>query len=625
MTRNLRHSSFDIRHFSFVLLLLLAAELCIAFFAIDFSTASREMKEFISAGKEPNWEDVADVAICYAAGANALLLALLWALSGKWGRPFITESPDLEGTLVRAPVPAWQRWLWPAAALLGMLWYGSMSFATKSLWWDELWQVKNASHGSWKPGKEGELKFSHTSWKRCAFYYQKPTNHVPMALLQKFSITCWNKVTGAKPGQFSDLAARLPALLASGTAVVLAFRYIGHLGGVSLMALMLLLHPWHLRYGVEARSYALLVPLAFSGLLACRAVVISQARDWRKLTWLGLNQALWIWAFPFAVIDVALLFVAVAWLLMREHKRNSRDKSTALLRWLVTHTLAAALVLQLFLPCALQAVYAKEKHNTPQLLDTALVRETFSQLAFGMDWKQIGEVEAAHLTSTSATFGSDTLALVAMAVVLGAALLGIRSLMERMPRMGLISVCPLVAGLLFMLVAWRLGLFFYPRFVIGLLPAWIIGLAEVPALLADYAQTRRKIAVGMMAAFAYVTLQQRAVLGSVSYTAYRPMAEFIQAQGTPPPLVCVLGLGREALPLYLPEARAVTTVAEIEAAMTEAERMGKVLFVFQGYKALHELLLPAEMQLLTQSGKFLKVTEWPGLEEKFFFRLWQAK
>jgi hypothetical protein len=171
----------------------------------------------------------------------------------------------------------------------------------------------------------------------------------------------------------------------------------------------------------------------------------------------------------------------------------------------------------------------------------------------------------------------------------------------------------------------RDGMYYFHRFSIGLLVFLVIGLAEVPALFADYAQNRRKIALGMMAVFAFFTAQQRGVLGTVPYTAYRDMAEFMTAQGKPEPIVAVLGLGREALPLYYPAARGYTTVAELEAGIAEAKQSGRTFFVFQGYQALHESLLPAEMKLLTQSGRFLKVTEWPGLEEKFFFRLWQAK
>ena len=144
--------------------------------------------------------------------------------------------------------------------------------ASKSLWWDELWVIRQSSHGSWKvdekAAEEGALKFSPTTWKRCAFYYQKPTNHVPMALWQKASLEVWRAVSGAPRSEFSDLAARVPALVLSGVTIFLVgwllwvwgAGWVGALGGAMLFAV----HPMAIRYGVDARAYALVMPLAIS-------------------------------------------------------------------------------------------------------------------------------------------------------------------------------------------------------------------------------------------------------------------------------------------------------------------------------------------------------------------------
>jgi hypothetical protein len=608
--------------------LLIVLELVIALGAVDAGAALREIQEALARGEQPHWEDVADRGIHLAALVNVGLLALLLLTAGKWLRPFMTTGPEAEPAL---PAPWWRRWLWPAAVLLLTLWYGSMSFAGKSLWWDELWQMKNASYGSWKAGEDGEAKFSATSWKRCAFYWQKPTNHVPMALAQKLSLKVMNPLLGAgATGEFSELAARLPALLASALAVVLCFRLLGQLGGVSGvsgLALLLLLHPWHLRYGVEARAYALLVPLCFSGLLAARAVVVSQARRWWSLCWLGLNQALWIWAFPFTVLSVAVLFGVGAWLLISEHRDCMGDRVTALWRWLAVHVAAGALVLQLFLPCALQRIYATEKDNAPLLLDGRLLKETLSQVAFGMEYQQADAAapEAALLTSSAQVFGSGTAATLAIVLALGAALLGLRHLLRRLPRSGLIVICPLLGAVLFMVLAWSQGLFFYPRFVITLLPMFVVGLAELPVMLADYTQTRRKLALAILGLFALVTHSQRSVLRTVAYTPYREVAECLKQQPAPGPLVLCLGLGREALPLYFPAVRGVTTVAELEAAEKEAKAAGRPLLVVQAYTSFHRAKLPDAMRRLEDSGRYLVVREWPGLEANFFLRLWQVK
>jgi hypothetical protein len=604
-----------------ILAAVLGLQLIIAFLAVDAGKARQDIAAAKAAGERPGWEDLADTGIQLGALAGAGLSVLLIALAPLWLRAFKTEPPDVDGTLVREAPPRWRKWAWMIAPLVVAVWYGNMSFAGKSLWWDELWQVENASLGAWKQGKDDSLKFTPSSWKKCAFYYLKPTNHVPMALLQKASFTLSNAISAKPAGVFSDLTARLPALLASGTAVVLAFRYIGHLGGVSIMALLLMLHPWHLRYGVETRAYALLVPLCFSAMLACRKVVITQARDWRYLSWLGLNQAVWIWAFPFKVIDVGLMFFVVAWLLAREHKRNSKDKLTAWIRLAVVHACAAALVVQLFLPCVLQV---GKDSSVPQHISFSLLQETASQLAFGMSFSESGGMDTQHLASSVKVFGSDTMARGAALLVLCLALVGIRSLMQRMPRMGLITACPLIAGILFMLLCWKAHLYYYPRFVITLLPMLVIGLSEVPGLFADYAQNRRKIAFVLLGLFAWFTLDQRAVLRTVPYTGWRDAAAFLQEQGEPTPITKVLGLGREVLPVYLPQAGYVLTGDDMLAALKQAKQEKRRLYIVQGYSSFHSSMLPEAMKFLRTSGLFKEVKSWPGLEGNFYLRVWQA-
>ena len=160
--------------------------------------------------------------------------------------------------------PTWQRWLLPCALIVGFAtFYGTTSFGAKSLWWDEMWAVKNCVVGAWKSDKKhaDELTFQATSWKKCAFFYKKPTNHAPMSLAQKASLAVWRQFTGAEPSDFSEIAVRMPAFLASGIAVLMLMRLIGMAKGVTIGALLLMLHPWHLRYGVEARAYAFIVPL----------------------------------------------------------------------------------------------------------------------------------------------------------------------------------------------------------------------------------------------------------------------------------------------------------------------------------------------------------------------------
>jgi hypothetical protein len=503
-------------------------------------------------------------------------------------------------------------------------WYGYVSFGNKSLWWDETWALRQCSHGSWKVDKEGEQKFSPTTWKRCAFYYQKPTNHPSISLLQKSSLTVWRWVTGAQRHEFSEWAARLPAWFASGAAVVLLIRLVGIARGMVLLAVLLALHPWHLRYGVEARAYAMVVPLCLSGILASRSVLATRGRRLGPWVWLALNQALWIYSFIPAVLDVGILFLATGFMLWRQEK----DRGQALgvvVRHIVAHVFAAMIWMQAFLPNLMQIPHVREPGNTPMLLDATVARGTASQLLFGMEWRQSGAstVEAEHLTSLVQTVGSDWGAALAMALAGGLALVGLATCLRRSPVIGTLLVAPLAAALVHAALSRSLGLYFYPRFIISVLPVVVAGWALCPTAVANYVQTRRRWAVVMALVFVWVTAGQRVVLGRTPYTAYRDVAEFVKTWEKPP-VVVGFGLGREALQVYLPQIVSTSDVAELQATIVKAKEEGKECLVVMGYPFFHQETMPEGHALVRDPKQFRELKGWPGLEADFYLRVYQA-
>jgi hypothetical protein len=612
-----------------VLALFIVLELLIVVAGPSAKAAKRELAEAAAKGDSvSHWEPIADLGIHNAALLNLVLLVVLALTTKWWTRPFIGVVDD--DPLVRAAMPLWRRWLLPCVYVLGFASvYGMTSFANKSLWWDEMWAVKQCSLGTWKEDKKhgGELTFQPTTWKRCAFYYQKPTNHAPMSLAQKASLTVWHAFTGAAPQDFSELAARMPALLASGLAVFLLMRLCGIAQGTMLGALLLLVHPWHLRYGVEARAYAFIVPLCISGILATRRVIITRGRTVAPWVWLAINQALWIWTYPNAVLDVLVLFLMLGFFLWRG-ERFRADRITAMRRLIVAHACAAALWLQLFLPNLMQAAKWAGKEEQGHQLNVSILKDTLASLAFGMEWDapSANEPESRALTGLVAEMHSEPAAAIAVVVMLGLSLLGLRWAMKQHPRTGWLLMSPVISSVLYAAIGAVFGIYFYPRFVIALLPIYIVGLSLSGWLFSVWEQVQRRIVLGVMVLFVFITNHQRGVYMALPYSGFKQAADLVkQHDSTKPPLILCYGLGREVISVYLRDALPAASASDVTAALAKATSEQRELLVIQGYTVFNRERAPDGMKLLDDRKQFEELGAFPGIEPDFFFRVLKAK
>ena len=514
--------------------------------------------------------------------------------------------------------------------LVFALLYGSTSFATKSLWWDEMWAVKQCALGTWKADKNnaGEVKFQPTTWKKCAFYYQKPTNHAPVSVLQKACLTVWQKLAHKKPHEFEDWVIRLPALLASGLAMVLLLRLCGLAGGVPAMAALLYLHPMHLFYGVDSRAYALIVPLCLSAILAERRIILSRGRKVWPWVWLALNQAAWIWTYPTAVLDVLVLFIVLAVFLWRG-ETLVKDRVTAMLRLVVAHVFAAALWLQLFLPSFLQALNWAGKEDQGHELTTSVFQDTVSQLAFGMNWHSFGSsVESKGLTSVLDMAGSPWAAGPLVAAFFALAFTGIVWALRHTPKTGWLLAAPILSSIIYGGVGSVFGIYFYPRFVIAALPALVAGLSLCGHAFTDWSQKRRLIAYGLLALYLLPTMRQRTLLMTRPHSAPHNAAQYVDAwraehPGDKEPMVACYGLGREVMSVYTPKVIAMSKATELMAARDKARAEGRPLLVIQGYTLFNRSQLPDGMKILDDRGQFAELGAWPALDPDFFFRVLQ--
>ncbi|QIF05431.1 hypothetical protein [Roseimicrobium sp. ORNL1] len=626
-----------------LLLVLIALEGALLLFGPQTKDHLPAIQEALAAKEKPDWDDDASMGIRYAAWINLALLLVLLGTAQWWAKPFT----NLKSQISNFKSAGNQRWFWPLVLLAIITCVAlRIPLASKSLWWDESWVVLQVSHGKWRPDtkKPGQLKFTSHDWKRCAFYYQKPTNHVPMSLAQKTSFTLWRAVTDAKPGAFSDLAARIPALLASAAAVLLLallMRQWGFPGAGVVAAFVLALHPWHIRYGVDARAYALVVPLCIAGMFAVTRIF--QTRGFAVLPWVawGAIEFVWLWAYPNAVVDVLVLNLLLAYGVQRY---NDMPWQT-LVRLAVTNAFAAMAFIQMFLPNFMQATRWAGNETVSQPLTKALFDSTLSQLVLGVELAWPPTVEAAGLVSSTPGIGISSFrgamwVLLAILVLLPIA-------RHRFAPKGSGGPWWVLSNLffstsLFMLIVSSTGSYFYPRFIIAVLPCLIaivcllmaeaIWKSEPKGLPSWLPQVRRWVAVPLALALIIQVFPfwkaQATLLATRPYAPLRDVSDYVaerqalRKDGKQYLVVCY-GHGHETLPIYLPTVASAVSRAELEKYINQARTEQRGLLVLQGHTGHNRGLIPDGFELLDDKNVFTQVNSFAGIDPEFYYRVFE--
>ena len=227
------------------------------------STVKEEIANQLAAGERPSWKLDTVVGIYWAAFANvAIALGTLTTMRWWTQRPSLAQPGPAAGARSRMPLRVFCFALLAIAVLAGAL---RWNLAHGSLWWDELWNTKMATVGEFRTSSKhpDEERFYPTSFARCAWYYQKPTNHPPVALASKVCHKVWVRLAQPDAGTFNEFVIRLPVFVSAlGSVLLIGFlaRHWAADGAGLLAACVLAVHPWFIRYGIDARAYG---PAAF--------------------------------------------------------------------------------------------------------------------------------------------------------------------------------------------------------------------------------------------------------------------------------------------------------------------------------------------------------------------------
>jgi len=365
---------------------------------------------------------------------GVLVMALGLLVLRRWwsGAPSpLVKVPRME----ERPVSRWVWWGALGVLLVVTAWH-RWPRMSHSLWGDESMAVAEYVQGHYILTDEsqplGSLRFRKVTWKETVFGdRQMGNNHYLFTQLARVTNDRWRSWTGGAKHEFSEVAIRVPSLL-GGLGLLVALAWLGRRLGAPraglLAAVLMALHPWHLRYCTEARGYSLM------GMFLCLTLGLLigalEVGTWSAWALFATAQFCTLYSCKIAVYPLVLINGVVAMALWRAGGGRPLERLQGLGRWFVVNTVSAMVFLILYAPCHAQAVAAVEKIRKRGLNDVSWdwLRDMTSETLTGIPWTtltpdnpvQITWSKLMHAGGVPVWSGALGFLLMALAIALGA-------------------------------------------------------------------------------------------------------------------------------------------------------------------------------------------------------------
>lgn len=505
-----------------------------------------------------------------------------------------------------------------------------------SYWGDEGWALSAYVHGNYKPADgadwQGDLTFKPATWSATLWNDQNGGNHYFFSVLQRFTLTAWRAFKGLPETVFDEAVSRLPPFVFGIGSIVLAallLRWLGRPRAGLWLALLLALHPWHVRYSTEARGYAVMLCLyiAFVWFLLLAA---NQGR-WRWWIGVAITAFLCVWSWKLAAVSVVAANAVVLGYLLFGRLRQSPSECPVGGRWRAAARLVVANVtggvfcVAMVMPAVLQSpeVTARfQRMGKPmglQWLETCL-----SGVFIGVPWRRASEGNPVEAPLDEVFTDHPVVASVGIIGVVLLMLIGLVTLWRRQSLWApLCFTLFLFSGVGAALFKWRLGVewifwYFFPL----ILPACLLFAMGIDAL-ACVTKPRGKhwiqsvgrwFAVAMVpAAWVYVIFPFSLLNLRHPYEAQRESFMATRGQHEPwtngspyagPSSIITCHLWRH-IDLYDPRALLhVRDVATLKQQMQRADEIDGELYFVVGMVGFVEVTSPELMALLRDERLF---------------------
>lgn len=571
--------------------------------------------EAVRSGKPILTEDIADTWLWWTAAANALAVAILLATLPLWLR-------RVEVSEVRCLAPSHRGKVFAvlvaAAVLVGAVFLQPrLSFS----WWDdEEYTVTRHVDGRWAAVGTDELHFKRVPWHETLWKNNEGNNHIGFTILSRISLGAWRLVARPDTPLAFEPAVRLPSYLAALGAVVatalLGWRVGFATAGVGA-AWLLALHPWFVRYGAEARGYAmvlLLVPTIWVLLLNAL-----HRGTWGRWLAFGAAQTLLLCTHMGTALVLIATNAAAAVGLAVFHRGTPALREQGA-RFLVTSLLSAGVWAQLMVPNFVQMLDYMDDWRGRSGVPP--VERVLGYLFAGIQMKT---KDPRHVTLTTVAQNWPLLLPMlagggALAATAGALRLTVSGAAGRLILPAVLLPAPAVY-----IMAGLRGDRFYESYLGFALPGLV--LLVTAGLTLPFARARSPLGPRLaaaalatfVAAYAVVTQEPREALRAGSFVTGRESVLLTRPSLDPfaPENQEILTASFYWAPVYYdPLIRWVDTPDALRALMEEADRRGVPLFINNGrpHQALQSV--PEMVAFVEGSDRFEKVGDLPGFEKR---------
>lgn len=555
-----------------------------------------------------------------------LLLTCRW-----WARPL--EADRERKAFPPAPGNARVFWIVVAGAVIAAAWIRAPRLS-QSFWNDEEMAFRKFTFGGCHVSDDlTAIEFFPTGWDRAVLYSTNGNNHVVHTVGARISHRIWRLFHPGDPETFSESAIRAgPLAFGLLTIVALAFwiRSAGFPLAGAAAAWLLALHPWHLRYSVEARGYSALlffVTLAF--LLLAPALRTGRWRWWLAY---GAAQCLYLLCFAGAVyLAVGINAIVMALLLYR------RDRS-GFPRWAMACALGAMAFLQVMTAAVLRLWHWLEApHMEPFPIDVPWLLDAWALLAIGAPWNTVAPGRH-HFTSLLELAGQTPGFGVAVNVILPILLaVGVMAAVWKSPQMRLFFGALAIALALIWIHNYVDQVVFFSWYGIYVMLGFVAALAFVPEWFSRFHGSipRRAVpavcAVALVAGYGWLTHEPRSRVRAFDRHPMHAAVETVrgEAPARGPEhgnrITVAVGSGASQLRSYDPRVQSVKSLAEFEKFIALARESGRPLAVYccspNRVRADDpEIFARLEDPALFEKGEYLK-----GLEEFWSFQIYRLK